>query len=153
MSSDPETYRGFVYPWEMDHVGHLNVQFYVRRFDEASWHFLARLGVTPTYLREHRRGVVAREQRATYHAEVLAGSLLVIRTRLAEVREKSMRYTHTMYNLKDAHADEVGATMEEVAATMELVVIHIDAVRRKSCAWPGDVFARGARLLSEQTPE
>jgi len=25
-----------VYPWNIDHVGHMNVQFYVGKFDEAS---------------------------------------------------------------------------------------------------------------------
>lgn len=142
MNDDDETYRGFVYPWEMDHVGHLNVQFYVRRFDEASWHFLARLGLTPTYFRERRRGVVAREQRVTYEAEVLAGSLLVIRTRLTEMRPKSLRYTHTMSN----------AETDTVVAVMELGVIHIDTEIRKSCPLPPEVIERGARLLSGPTP-
>ena len=34
-----ETQRGVVYPWVIDHVGHMNVQFYTARFDEASWQF------------------------------------------------------------------------------------------------------------------
>ena len=29
MQEPAETYRGFVYPWEMDHIGHMNVRFYV----------------------------------------------------------------------------------------------------------------------------
>ena len=143
VTDHPETYRGFVYPWEMDHVGHLNVQFYVRRFDEASWHFLARLGVTPAYLREQQRGVVAREQHITYDAEILAGSLIVIRSRLIEVREKVLRYSHTMYDLRDG-------TMEERAALMELVVIHIDTARRKSCPWPDDIVTRARRELGAE---
>lgn len=40
-----ETYRGVVYPWVIDHVGHVNVQSYVARFDEASWQFLTRVTV------------------------------------------------------------------------------------------------------------
>jgi hypothetical protein len=28
-----ETYRDFVYPWSLDHIGHMNVQFYAGRFD------------------------------------------------------------------------------------------------------------------------
>lgn len=47
MYSPIPTYRGFAYPWQVDHVGHMNVQFYTARFDEASWQFLAALGLTP----------------------------------------------------------------------------------------------------------
>ena len=32
-----ETYRGFVYPWVIDHVGHMNVQSFTAKFDEANW--------------------------------------------------------------------------------------------------------------------
>ena len=28
MKSALETYRGVVYPWQLDHIGHMNVQFY-----------------------------------------------------------------------------------------------------------------------------
>ena len=32
-----ETYRGAVYPWHCDHMGHMNVMWYVGKFDEATW--------------------------------------------------------------------------------------------------------------------
>lgn len=78
MAHEIETYRGFVYPWVIDHVGHMNVQSYTGRFDEASWHFLAHLGLTPAHLKNHQRGLVALDQRSQYKLEVLAGSLLDI---------------------------------------------------------------------------
>ena len=48
----PITYRGTVYPWQCDHMGHMNVMWYVGKFDEATWHLLALLGLTPSSLRE-----------------------------------------------------------------------------------------------------
>ncbi len=39
------TYRGTVYPWHCDHIGHMNVMWYVGKFDEASWNMFARLGL------------------------------------------------------------------------------------------------------------
>ncbi len=48
------TYRGTVYPWQCDHVGHMNIMWYVGKFDEANWNLFARLGLTPSYLREVR---------------------------------------------------------------------------------------------------
>jgi acyl-CoA thioester hydrolase len=137
MSESIETYRGFVYPWEMDHVGHMNVQFYVRRFDEASWHFLFALGVGPSYLREHRRGVVALEQSVRYRREVLAGSLLAVRSRLLEIGGKTVRYVHTMSDCESG---------EEVAE-MELLVAQIDSELRRSTPLPEAVVERGRRWL------
>ena len=54
-----ETYRGIVYPWHCDHVGHMNVMLYIAKFDEATWFFFNRLGLTRTFLAEHRRGMAA----------------------------------------------------------------------------------------------
>jgi hypothetical protein len=52
-----ETYRGVVYPWQMDHMDHMNVQFYTARFDEATWHLFAALGMSTSYFKENRRGM------------------------------------------------------------------------------------------------
>lgn len=54
------TYRGAVYPWNCDHVGHMNVMWYVGKFDEATWCFLADLGLTPGALRARGRGMAVR---------------------------------------------------------------------------------------------
>src|SRR5689334_11364555 len=102
-----ETYRGFVYPWHVDHVGHMNVQFYTARFDEATWQFLNRLGLSPTYLKTHGRSAVAADQRTQYKHEVLGGSLLHVTTELLEVGRKSLRFLHRMY---DSESDREVAT-------------------------------------------
>jgi hypothetical protein len=44
----PITYRGVVYPWQCDHMGHMNVMWYVGKFDEATWQSLSMLGLTPS---------------------------------------------------------------------------------------------------------
>ena len=38
------TYRGVVYSWHCDHMGHMNVMWYVGKFDEAAWQLLAAVG-------------------------------------------------------------------------------------------------------------
>jgi acyl-CoA thioester hydrolase len=63
------TYRGTVYPWQCDHVGHMNIIWYVGKFDEANWNLFARIGLTPTYLRESGRGMAAVEQNISYKRE------------------------------------------------------------------------------------
>ena len=58
----PITYRGVVYPWQCDHMGHMNVMWYVGKFDEATWQFFAMFGLTPSFLREQGRGMAAVQQ-------------------------------------------------------------------------------------------
>src|ERR1700758_2810342 len=47
--------RGVVYPWQCDHMGHMNVMWYTGKFDEATWHLFGYIGVTPSYLRDQAR--------------------------------------------------------------------------------------------------
>ncbi len=59
-SPPTETYRGVVNPWHCDHVGHMNViwyvgKWYVGKFDEATWIFFAGFGVPPGHLRREGR--------------------------------------------------------------------------------------------------
>src|SRR6266852_2957480 len=90
MSSD-STYRGTVYPWQCDHVGHMNVMWHVGKFDEANCNLLARLGLTPSYLRESGRGMAAVQQNITYKRELLAGDIVEVRSRLLAMSDKSIR--------------------------------------------------------------
>jgi acyl-CoA thioester hydrolase len=133
-----DTYRGFVYPWCIDHMGHMNVQSYVTRFDEASWQFLAQIGLSPTFLAERNHGLVALDQRIQYQREVLQGSLLDVKTELLELRAKTLRYVHHMQNSE---------TGEEVA-TMELVVGYLDKASRRTAPLPDVVAARAHAALT-----
>jgi len=137
LSTRIETYRGFVYPWSIDHIGHMNVQFYTGRFDEASWHFLANLGLTPGFLKDNQRGLVALEQRSKYMQEVLVGSLLDIQTELLEIKSKTIRYQHYMRNSESG----------EDVATMELIIAYIDTVARKATPLPDLAIKRAKAMM------
>jgi acyl-CoA thioester hydrolase len=41
---------GVVYPWRCDHMGHKNVMWYAEKSDEATWHLLSQIGITPSHL-------------------------------------------------------------------------------------------------------
>ena len=136
-----ETYRGFVYPSDIDHIGHMNVQFYAKRFDEASWQFLARLGLGPGFLKQQHRGLVALDQRTQYTREVLVGSLLHIETQLIEIKTNTIRYLHRM----------IDSEWHECVATCELVVAYIDTTTRKSTPLPDGVIERKNVFLNAAT--
>jgi acyl-CoA thioester hydrolase len=127
-----ETYRGAVYPWQLDHIGHMNVQFYTARFDEATWHFFSNLGISSRYLREERRGMAALEQRTRYKRELHAGALVRITSELLEVKPKVVRFIHRMYDAE---------TGEEIADS-ELTAVHLDTDARRSVPFPPQILAR-----------
>jgi acyl-CoA thioester hydrolase len=132
-----ETYRGVVYPNQLDHMGHMNVQWYTAKFDEATWHLFSAIGITSAYVREQNRGMAAVEQTTKYKAEVISGDLLAIRSKVLEIKEKIIKFLHVMYNAE---------TMEEVAST-ELVGVHLDREKRKSCPLPTSVLEKCAELF------
>ena len=132
------TYKGTVYPWQCDHVGHMNVMWYTGKFDEATWSLFAELGITPSYLRQEERGMAAVQQNTTYKQEVLAGDIVEIRSRVLEIRGKVIRFQHEMRN----------AETMEVAAISELTGVHLDRKVRKSCPFPPAIRAAAEARLS-----
>ena len=136
------SYRGAVYPWQCDHMGHMNVMWYVGKFDEATWQMFAAIGVTPSYMQRENRGVVAVRQNITYRRELRAGDLVTIRTGVLEMRERVIRFYHEMRN------DET----EEIAATTVITGVHLDAQARKTCPVPDDIVELGRQKIVDIEP-
>lgn len=141
MSDFAITYRGTVHTWQCDHMGHMNVMWYVGRFDEASWQLLSTLGLTRTYFRDQERGVVAVDQHIEYKRELHAGDTITIRSTVLELKDKSLRLVHEMRN------DETG----EIAARTTIVGVHIDSKLRKACSWPEDVRVAALMTINRTT--
>jgi acyl-CoA thioester hydrolase len=131
------TYRGTVYPSQCDHMGHMNVMWYVGKFDEASWQLLSTLGLTPERLKRESVGMAAVEQHIEYTHELHAGDVVTVRSSVLDVTEKSIKLIHQMTN------DGTG----EVAATTMLVGIHLDTTIRRARALPPDVRERAIRMI------
>jgi acyl-CoA thioester hydrolase len=136
------TYRGTVYPWQCDHNGHMNIMWYVGKFDEANWNLFARIGLTPSYLRESGLGMAAVQQNIAYQRELLAGDIVEVRSALLEVRDRSIRFKHEMRN----------AETGEVAAVCEITGVHMDRQARKSTAFSDSIRRTAARLLAFPEP-
>ena len=137
------TYRGTVYPWHCDHMGHMNVMWYVGKFDEATWQLFTSIGLSPRRLRNEGIGLVAVEQRVEYKRELIAGDLLTIRSSLEEVREKALVLLHEMTN------DET----QQVAARTTITGVCIDMTTRKARPLPEDIRERVANSLPERGGE
>jgi len=91
---------------------------------------VASIGITPTYIRDNERGMVAVEQRIVNKRELLTGDVITIRSGILEMKEKAMRFCHGMRNI------ETGI----IAAITVLIGVHIDCRIRKSIPFPTDVL-------------
>lgn len=132
------TYRGVVYPSQCDHMGHMNVMWYVGKFDEATWQLFSAIGLTPSRLRTDSSGMAGVEQHIEYKRELYAGDVITVSSTIIEVTEKAIRFAHEMKN------DETG----EIAARTVLVAVHINTVTRRACALPSDVHNRAKTMIA-----
>jgi len=131
------TYRGTVYPWQCDHMGHMNVMWYVGKFDEATWQLMSSLGLTRNRLKQDGAGMAAVDQHIEYKRELVAGDIVTIRSRVLEVRDKTIRFEHEMRN------DETG----ELAARTALVGVLLDLNTRRARPFPSDIRERAAATV------
>lgn len=131
-----KTFQGTVYPWHCDHMGHMNVQHYVSMFDQAGWNTFSALGLTIQFFKENGRGMAAIEQNIKYKKELIAGQNIYIESMITEVREKVLIIQLTMFD----------ADNQATAAECRLVAVHLDAVKRKSLAFPEHVFNKAKSM-------
>lgn len=120
-SIEIETYRGTVYPWHCDTMGHMNTQFYAAIFDSASFHMLSRLAPY-SELEPMKRGWADVKQTIEYRHETRAGSLVFVKTALMRVGTKSVEFRHTMLNC------ETGT----LHATSDNITVLFDLAARKA---------------------
>ena len=126
MSGYREMFRGVVYPWHCDHLGHMTVMHYVGLFDQANWHLLSAMGVTWEKMKETGETLVDVKHTVEYLLEQKVGSLIVIESVLTRIGTKSVTQRHRMLN------SETGV----LAATTEIVSVYFDMETRKSLPLP-----------------
>jgi len=131
------TYRGVVYPSQCDQMGHMNVMWYVGKFDEATWHLMAAIGITPSYIRETNNGMAGVQQNVTYKRELYAGDLIEVRSRFVSVAERKVVFVHEMHN----------AERDELAAMCELTAVHMSRRTRRAVPFPAEVRSRAEALI------
>ena len=126
------TFLGVIYPQHLDHMGHVNVQYYASMFDQATWAFLSDFGITAEYMRTNHRGMAAVSQQTEYLLELFSGDVVEIETELLEVTEKTVRFVHRMR--RRGQMDTV--------ATSEIVGVHMNTEIRKSYPFPEEIRER-----------
>lgn len=108
------TYRGVVYPWQCDSMGHLTTRYYMAMFDDASLHFLHEIGFRTAMLNETRIGWADVRHTIEYHRELRAGDLVRIESRPVALGQHSVEYRHDLLHMETEflHAHMVAKTVQ-----------------------------------------
>ena len=91
------TYKGLVMANETDSNQHMNVQFYTRKYDEATGVMLTHLGTLQS-LKERNWGMAYVESNIRYLREVVEDEALHIESSFESVAGKVITIKHEMYN-------------------------------------------------------
>ena len=118
-------------------MGHMNVMWYVAKFDEACWQLLAKMGISGSRASQARTGMAAVEQHIQYKREVYAGGVISIQSSMLEIKEKSVRMHHAMIDDEN----------NELIAVMEVVGVHLDLTTRKACPIPAELRDRASAMV------
>ncbi|WP_417519955.1 acyl-CoA thioesterase [Minwuia sp.] len=139
MAGWTETFRGVIYPWHCDHMGHMNVMYYVNFFDQGAGHLLSACGFKWSEMGDQQIGFADVKHVIEYRAEQKVGSLITVESGILKRGRTSLVAAHRMLNV------ETGA----LAATMEVTTIQFDLAERKSMPLPEETWPLIDALIVE----
>lgn len=139
------SFRGMVFPWECDSMGHLNNKHYLGLFDQAAWHVFLALGYRMEMAAREHVGLADVHQTIAFRRELRAGQLIVVRSWLERVGSKSLTAQHEMFDAEDGTP----------VASLTSVTTFLHLRERKSMPIPpeirrvADEWLRSGRLQSQ----
>ncbi|MGA0606200.1 thioesterase family protein [Phenylobacterium sp. VNQ135] len=136
-----EVWRGSVAAWECDHMGHMNVGFYVAKASEALAGLAAELGMPRAFAPDAGATLIVKDQHIRFLKEARPGAALHMTGGVIEVGEDDARLAFLLH-----HAD--GA----LAASFQTLVSHATADDGRPFPWPDRVRPR-LEALRMDVPE
>ena len=118
------TYKGACMTSECDSNGHMNVMYYINKFEHAGRNTDLELGLSEIF--DDKTGIVVLEQHIKYIKEVFEDDLLYVESTLLDVGNKAYKILHEMYN---------GHT-RQLVSTMQLVLVLFDKETRRALPFP-----------------
>lgn len=142
MSGMIDTYRGYVSMQECDEMGHMNIQHYISKTSDASFNFRVAIGMGFSHQRESGLGYVALEHHIRFHRELRTSDLVLVKSGVIEIRDKTMRMYQEMREVLD----------DRLAATFIVDVGCLDLKTRRLVPWPEET-RKNAEALVVAEPE
>ena len=126
--------------WE-DWNGHVNVQYYMRLYDDAGWPWFDQIGIGRDFIQSGAGSVFDMVHHINYLSEINVGEKVSIYGLLVE---RSQKRIHTVWFI-------VNETQAVLANACEFLTSFVDLSTRKSAAWPDDVAAKLDAMLAQKT--
>ena len=114
MSEAIEVFRGAVFPWYCNHMGHMNIMYYVHMFDQGQMHVMSSAGYR---WKEDGEGFTNVSQNIEYLSELHAGDLVVVKGTVQSVGKTSCKVLLEMYH---AESGTLAATSTSVLVVFSL---------------------------------
>jgi len=141
LSTLPITHQSIIPESYRDVMGHMNVMWYTHLFSIATVELFKLYGLSREYFQDRRAGMFALKQFFCYHAEVLVGEEVTIRSR---VLGRSAKRIHMMHFMNKNQAGKL-------AATAEFVSTHIDMTVRRTSPFPAEIAHAIDRLVESHS--
>ncbi len=123
-----ETYRGTVFPWEVDLVEHFTVAYYFDRLADAGWNALEALGLGADYLARTACTCVTEQVYVRYMKELRAGDIMYMQSGVLQADDSRLVLGHRLFN----------AATGEVCTTFEHDLAHVRWPQRVPVAWSAE---------------
>lgn len=107
LKSGDISFRGVIFPWDCDSMGHLNSKNYYGIFDQAGWHVFLAFGYQPQMAAGNGIGLADINQQMTFKRELTAGKLVYVRSYVDRVGTKSITVRHEMYDAETRECTSV----------------------------------------------
>ncbi|MDW3647040.1 MAG: thioesterase family protein [Bacteroidia bacterium] len=133
------TYQGAVQSWELDSNDHMNVMFYINKFELAGRNLGHETGMHNDFLKKNNWGVAVVEQNIQYMQEVLEDELIRIESGISRIGNKSFSAIHKM----------ISRDRNEVVSIMKISLVLLDKTARKSVPIPEEFKENMKALLVE----
>jgi acyl-CoA thioester hydrolase len=113
--------------WECDHLGHMNVRYYIDRAQQGWAPFAVAIKLPTAFHREAVSTLLPREIHMRCHLEVRAGEHMVMHGGVVEVRNDSVVLYQEL---------RTGDANGPIAATYRVILEHVEAKLGRPFAWP-----------------
>lgn len=121
-------YKGACLTWECDSNRHMNVMYYINKYEYAGRNVISECGLKD-FLGQEDHGMAVVEQTINYYKEVLEDDLIYIESSVQEVANKVVTIAHEMKN---------GAT-HQLLSTAIIKSVILDKKTRRAVVLPEDL--------------
>lgn len=123
------TYKGAVQTFECDSNRHMNVMYYINKFELAGRNMSMEMGMNKAFMEQNQIGIAVVEQHILYKREVFEDDIIHIHSHVIDCADKVFTVFHDMYN----------AETNVLSATMQVKLVMFDMNKRKAVTIPDTI--------------